>query len=60
MELTYKSGAPDALWTPALQPVYLFYGEEDGLKREALRLARLVWRDRGSTVRTKQPLPCCA
>ncbi|HZT43376.1 MAG TPA: DNA polymerase III subunit delta [Chthonomonadaceae bacterium] len=36
MELTYKSGAPEALWTPALQPVYLFYGEEDGLKQEAL------------------------
>lgn len=40
MEFAYKSGAPEALWKPALRPVYLFFGEEDSLKQEALDALR--------------------
>src|SRR5581483_4743175 len=36
MEISYKSGAPAALWRPALLSVYLFFGEEDRLKEEAV------------------------
>ena len=36
MELSYKSGTPAPLWKPNTYPVYLFYGEEDRLKTEAL------------------------
>jgi DNA polymerase III subunit delta len=36
MEINYKSGSPNALWKPALLPVYLFFGEEDRLKEEAV------------------------
>ncbi len=35
-ELTYRIGVPTALWKPALLPVYLFYGEEDRMKEEAV------------------------
>ena len=36
MELVYRAGAPDALWSAGLQAVYLFHGEEDRLKEEAV------------------------
>ena len=36
MEITYKSGSPALLWKQALLPVYLFFGEEDRLKEEAV------------------------
>ncbi len=36
MELDYENGAPEALWNPRVYPVYLFTGEEDRLKEEAL------------------------
>jgi DNA polymerase-3 subunit delta len=36
MEIVYRSGDPKPLWTPALRSVYLFYGEEDRLKEEAV------------------------
>ncbi|HLK59288.1 MAG TPA: DNA polymerase III subunit delta [Chthonomonadaceae bacterium] len=37
MEITYKSGHFAALWQPALSGIYLFCGEEDRLKQEALQ-----------------------
>lgn len=37
MEIVYKSGAPAVLWKGGLLPVYLFFGEEDRLKEEAVR-----------------------
>lgn len=40
MELIYKSGSPEALWKPALYPVYLFFGEEDRMKEEAAAALR--------------------
>lgn len=47
LEVIYHSGAPDALWKPALLPVYLLSGEEDRLKDEAARalIARAVAED---------------
>lgn len=36
MELNYKSGAASALWKSGLASVYLFFGEEDRLKEEAV------------------------
>ncbi len=36
MEISYKSGGAGALWKPKLLPVYLFFGEEDRLKEEAV------------------------
>ena len=36
MELVYRAGAPEALWSAGLQAVYLFHGEEDRLKEEAV------------------------
>lgn len=36
MEINYKSGAAATLWKSGLQPVYLFFGEEDRLKEEAV------------------------
>jgi DNA polymerase-3 subunit delta len=36
METVYRAGGADALWNSGLQPVYLFYGEEDRLKEEAV------------------------
>ena len=36
MEMAYRSGVADALWKPKLLPVYLFVGEEDRLKTEAV------------------------
>ncbi len=37
MELAYRSGGTDALLKPGLQKVYLFFGEEDRLKQEAVQ-----------------------
>jgi DNA polymerase-3 subunit delta len=50
MELTYKSDAPAGLWKPALLSVYIFFGEEDRLKDEAVtaltdHLVPPDWRD---------------
>jgi DNA polymerase-3 subunit delta len=36
LDITYKSGAPTLLWSSGLQRVYLFHGEEDRLKEEAV------------------------
>ena len=36
MEITYRSGNPEALWKGGLRQVYLFHGEEDRLKEEAV------------------------
>ena len=36
MELVYRSGGGNLLWSAGIQPVYLFYGEEDRLKEEAV------------------------
>jgi DNA polymerase-3 subunit delta len=36
VEIVYKSGGAGALWKPELLPLYLFYGEEDRLKEEAV------------------------
>ncbi len=35
-ELTYRIGSASALWKPELQPIYLFFGEEDQMKEEAI------------------------
>ncbi len=35
-EINYRIGAEAALWKPALLPVYLFFGEEDRMKEEAV------------------------
>ena len=37
MEITYKSGVTEPLWKPNLHAVYLFSGEEDRLKEEAVK-----------------------
>lgn len=37
MEINYKSGGAAALWKPSLLPIYLFWGEEDRLKDEAIK-----------------------
>jgi DNA polymerase-3 subunit delta len=34
--MNYKSGAAEALWKPHLLPLYVFFGEEDRLKEEAV------------------------
>lgn len=36
MEIQYRSGNPEILWTPRLMPVYLLHGEEERLKEEAV------------------------
>ncbi len=36
MELEYRSGNQALLWKQSLAPVYLFFGEEDRLKQEAV------------------------
>jgi DNA polymerase-3 subunit delta len=36
MEISLKSGAPGVLWKAGVLPVYLFFGEEDRLKEEAI------------------------
>jgi DNA polymerase-3 subunit delta len=36
VEITYQSGAPEILWKSGVQRVYLFSGEEDRLKEEAV------------------------
>ncbi len=36
MEITYRAGNPGALWSAGLQQVYMFHGEEDRLKEEAV------------------------
>ena len=35
-EINYRMGAQSALWKPDLLPVYLLFGEEDGMKEEAV------------------------
>lgn len=35
-EITYRMGAPTALWKPHLLPVYALFGEEDRMKEEAV------------------------
>src|SRR5947209_14474591 len=37
MEIVYRAGNPGALWSAGLQRIYMFYGEEDRLKDEAVR-----------------------
>ena len=36
MEIVYRSGAPERIWSGGVQQVYLFHGEEDRLKDEAV------------------------
>src|SRR5258708_5650523 len=36
MEHVYKVGERNALWKTGIQPIYLFYGEEDKIKDEAV------------------------
>lgn len=36
MEITIQSGGAEALWKASLLPVYLFFGEEDRIKDEAV------------------------
>ena len=36
MEIVYRAGAPNALWSAGLQQVYMLHGEEDRLKEEAV------------------------
>ena len=40
MEIVFKSGGAAALWKGTLAPLYLFFGEEDQLKEEAVRALR--------------------
>lgn len=41
MELTYRFGAAEQLWAGGVLPVYLFYGDEDRLKEEAIDALRM-------------------